>query len=253
MHGYNLMLLRLSLAIYALARTIRIGSCYSRLLVARRGITAGAAPATVELRVLLLSFLDRANSIRSCVNITVYVDDMGVESSGSETHAVAASAQVLAFLAAAIASMRMRLSATKSVLCASRHRMGRAIMAALPALALQYRHRVTSLGAALGAGRRRNATVAASRLKGFIARRNLFRRLTRVGVNVSRLMRTGGAAALQYDQSLTGVSNRTLVSQRRAVAAATVRSSGGGDLDITLVMADGSERGRADPTFATHV
>ena len=53
-HGYNLMLLRLSLAIYALARTIRIGSCYSRLLVARRGINAGAALATVELRVKLL-------------------------------------------------------------------------------------------------------------------------------------------------------------------------------------------------------
>ena len=126
-HGYNLMLLRLSLAIYALARTIRIGSCYSRLLVARRGITAGAALATVELRVLLLSFLDRANSIRSCVHISVYVGDMAVESLRSEPHAVAAIVQVLAFLAAAIASMRMRLSATKSVLCASRHRMWRAL------------------------------------------------------------------------------------------------------------------------------
>ena len=49
-----------------------------------------------------------------------------------------------------------------------------------------------------------------------------------------------------------GVSNKALLQQRRAVAAATVRTSGGGDLDLTLALADGSGRGRVDPAFEAH-
>ena len=49
-----------------------------------------------------------------------------------------------------------------------------------------------------------------------------------------------------------GVSPSLLLKQRRAVAAATVATSAGGDLDITLMLADGGPRGCADPAFAAH-
>ena len=65
------------------------------------------------------------------------------------------------------------------------------------------------------------------------------------------LMRTGGAASLTYGQETMGVSPTTLLAQRRAVAAALV-ASGTADLDMALVLADGSAKGRADPAFAAH-
>ena len=60
---YNLWLLRLSLAVYALARTIRFGKCYSVVIKALCGITAGGALDTTELRMLLIEFLDHACTI----------------------------------------------------------------------------------------------------------------------------------------------------------------------------------------------
>ena len=44
---------------------------------------------------------------------------------------------------------------------------------------------------------------------------------------------------------------RRLLAQLRAAAAASV-TRGSGDLDLALVMADGSMTGRADPAFAAH-
>jgi hypothetical protein len=113
-------------------------------------------------------------------------------------------------------------------------------------------NRVTSLGAGLGAGRRRNTKSLQKRLKSFCARRKRFRSLKRVGVCIDRLIRTGGTAALEYGQAVMGVSPSMLLRQRRAVAASVVSSSAGGDLDLTLVLADGSARGRADPAYGAH-
>ena len=65
------------------------------------------------------------------------------------------------------------------------------------------------------------------------------------------MLRTGGAAALAYGESNAGVSNTMLQAQRAAVAAASV-PGGSGELDITLILADGSMRGKADPAFSAH-
>ena len=65
------------------------------------------------------------------------------------------------------------------------------------------------------------------------------------------MLRTGGTAALVYGQANMGVSNTMLQSQRAAVAAASV-PGGSGELDITLILADGGMRGKADPAFAAH-
>ena len=55
--GYPAVILRLSLASYRLSRSVGIDGNYSRLIVACRGITAGAGFATSELRVLLLDVI----------------------------------------------------------------------------------------------------------------------------------------------------------------------------------------------------
>jgi hypothetical protein len=49
---YPMMILRLSIKAYRLERTLCIDGLCSKLLVANRGITAGAVHATTELRLL---------------------------------------------------------------------------------------------------------------------------------------------------------------------------------------------------------
>ena len=55
--GYNLVVLRLSLAAYRLARAIGVEGTFSCLLIATRGLTAGSGFATIELRLLLTEVL----------------------------------------------------------------------------------------------------------------------------------------------------------------------------------------------------
>ena len=56
-HGFNLKILRLSLAAYRIARTIGIDDVYSGAVTSSRGITAGSGFATTELRILLTDLL----------------------------------------------------------------------------------------------------------------------------------------------------------------------------------------------------
>ena len=111
------------------------------------------------------------------------------------------------------------------------------------------------MGAPLGAGTRRNCRVALKRTADFRLRMPRFRKLRRLGIHTAKLMRTGGVAALTYGQGVVGVSPSTLRNQRRMVATATAPVAGGcgQQLDLALVMADGSSRGRADPAFAAHI
>ena len=177
---------------------------------------------------------------------------MTVEATARERDIAGIIAAVLRYLLSVMVQLRMRLSDSKCVCCASSFRIGRSLAGSVPGLVMRFAPRVTSLGSALGAGTRRNMTIARARLANFRARKTRFQRLRDAGVNVPRLMRTGGVAALTYGQAVTGVSNKLLVQQRRAVAAATVRTVGGGDLDLILALADGSKHGRVDHAFEAH-
>ena len=52
--GFNLWMVRLSIASYRLMRSIGIDGSYSRLIVATCGITTGSVFATSELRIIML-------------------------------------------------------------------------------------------------------------------------------------------------------------------------------------------------------
>ena len=154
----------------------------------------------------------------------------------------------------AVIGAGMEFSPTKNVCLASKDALARRVVAALPHLAVKVVVRTKSLGSALQAGRRRNARVQPrARLSAFKVRKDRLRKVRRaVGAKrTSHLLAAGGTAALVYGQANTGVSDTTLLAQRRAVAAASV-PEGAGELDITLVLADGADTGRVDPAFAAH-
>ena len=78
--GYDLRVLRLTLAAYRLPRTLGIDGVHSRLIHPVIGITAGAVSATIDLKVLLYESLVATKKAWPLVQISLYVDDANLES-----------------------------------------------------------------------------------------------------------------------------------------------------------------------------
>ena len=137
---------------------------------------------------------------------------------------------------------------------ASTEALGKKLEEKLALLNITYKKKVKSLGAGLAGGRRRNTDVQKLRLKNFQKRTNKFRMLARIGVEVHKLLRTGGIKAMTYGEGIMGVSDSMLRNQRRTTgtASSTAGGPGGQNLDIQLMMADGGPRGKADPAFDAH-
>ena len=149
----------------------------------------------------------------------------------------------------------MEVSGTKSVVSASHPTLGEALRSMLLQFRIPSTLRVKSLGVGLAAGIARNTQVMKSRLKQFSKRIPRFKMLRRAGVDAARLVRTGGLAALMHGFGGSGVSPSVLLHQRRAVqsAAAPKNGLGGQELEMAMMIADGSKTGRADPAFPAHV
>ena len=124
----------------------------------------------------------------------------------------------------------------------------------LPEPIVRYALRVKPLGAGLAAGVARNCKVMLHRLHQFKTRLSRYKMLRQAGANTAMLVHTGGLAALMHGYMALGVAPSVLLQQRRAINAAAAPSSGlgGQELDIALVIADGSLKGKADPAFVAH-
>ena len=93
------------------------------------------------------------------------------------------------------------------------------------------------------------------RLRNMKKRVPRFRRLRKLGISTSRLLRTGAKAAMTYGQAIVGVSNSLLRDQRRTAGAISAPASGRGgqNLDVALMLADEDARAGADPAFDAHL
>ena len=86
-----------------------------------------------------------------------------------------------------------------------RHRnLGQQLEASWTKFGIAYQRYAKSLGVGMGAGVRRNAKVMRDRLTKFKKRIPLFRRLKKCGVDLAKIVRTGGKAAIVYGQGVLG-------------------------------------------------
>ena len=110
------------------------------------------------------------------------------------------------------------------------------------------------MGVGLAAGTARNTKVMQHGLKQFKMRLPRFQALRRAGVNTATIVRTGGGAALMYGYHTLGVAPSVLLHMRRAVCSAAAMSGGlsGQELELAMMIADGSKKGKADPADAAH-
>ena len=74
-------------------------------------------------------------------------------------------------------------------------------------------------------------------------------------VDTAKLLKTGGNSGITFDAATTGVPPSTLLQFRRICATiqAPVSGCSGQDIDLALMVADGSATGMADPAFSAHL
>lgn len=99
-----------------------------------------------------------------------------------------------------------------------------------------------------------NVTVARGRLQGYTARVARLRRLRKIGVDTAGLFRIG-LKTMTYGASIMGVADGMFRSHRQVASAiaALGAGSGGQNIDIALIFADGGPKGKADPAFDAHM
>ena len=102
---------------------------------------------------------------------------------------------------------------------------------------------------------RRYSQVSKDRCTAFAARVPRFRWLRRAGIDAAMLVRTGGKQSMTYGAAVIGVSNALLRNQRSVASAASSPASGRGgqNIDMAMIVADGSAKGMADPAFDAHL
>jgi len=252
--GYSLRLLKVSLSAYRLARTLMVQGACSALVVAVRGITAGAGHAVIELRLLLGDLWDDAHRLYPTVSLTIFVDDSTLEVLGTRRFVSRLMRKVLSFIVAGLENLRMELGAPKCFMLASSLAFAKALAGACAdVIAITPTPRARSLGVGLAGGAASATHVLKGRLADFRVRLGAFAAARRLAVDTARLLRSGGTAGFTYGQASVGVPPDLLHAQRVATAKALGDRTAGGDLDLSLAVADGARGGMADPAFQAHL
>ena len=216
--------LKLAIATYKLTRVLRIGATISDEVVAVQGITAGSGSACTEMRLCMIRIVDRAWAVCPMVTPTLFVDDLSMEMAAPDVRIIEEVGKCIRIVAQGIKEAGMELSGTKSLCSASTKALADTLCKGWKEeddVHIQVQMNVKSLGAGLGAGRRRNTAVQEQRLAAFKKRTPKFRRLVKLGIKTDRIVRTGGTAGMGFGQAIAGVSNSTSQWQKRVVGATT--------------------------------
>ena len=123
--NYPLALLRMAISIYKAPRRVGIGGVFGEGLRAKRGITAGSAFATRELKLLLLKIYDKASYLYPSVKLSLYVDDGTVEGMGPESAVTETVVGATNFICEGMAEVGLSVSRTKNVVIASSKSLGK--------------------------------------------------------------------------------------------------------------------------------
>lgn len=253
--GYNMAILRLTLAAYRLIRVLSIEGVFSRKVRATRGITAGSGFATGELRILLMDLMKALKAIwadRGLINLKLFVDDLTIAASGSPQWLVKLAIEVADFVVEWFESkLKMEVSDTKSKIISSSPVIAQAVAAGAKSKKLKTAEITQLLGTDTAGGRRRRTQTQQDRFSSFTSCRHRLQSLRKCGVNSLQMVRAAGPPAFLYGAETIGVSDTTLNNMRTAVASSIAYQAGGKNTDITLFAMDGAY-GTTDPAFLAH-
>ena len=91
-----------------------------------------------------------------------------------------------------------------------------------------------------------------ARYAAFARRRGMFGKLRKAGVDIARVLRTGGLAGAQFGQGVLGVADYSLLQIRRCAAGMIGGAACGKDPNMVLIAAEARMGASADPAFSAH-
>ena len=250
--GYPLKILRLSLASYQLRRVVGVGGIFSDYIMPIRELAAGSVHATRELRALMIGVFDQVRHLRPSAMLTVYVDDGTIECAGTEKTMLETATLATEMACEGLVQGGMRLSRTKNILLSSCKRLGEATQEKLKQWHVKRSKYGKMLGVGTAAGVKRTTEGMAERVAAFARRRGLFHGLRRMGVDIAKVLRTGGLTAAQFGQAVHGVADYPLMQLRRKAAGLVGGAAAGKNPNLVLVAADAASGNAMDPAFAAH-
>ncbi|CAK0867119.1 unnamed protein product, partial [Prorocentrum cordatum] len=227
--GFDLVVLRLSLASYRLARAIGVEGTFSCLLVATRGITAGSGFATVELQMLLHESMLIAMFRWPLLQLLLYVDDLTITASGFPEEALAAVSRGTEFFVDMFEKcLQLTVSPTKSFAVASRPRLAVRLSLMSKRRLLVPKRSVKMLGTPYAGGRAR-----------------------RQRIDVTKVVKAIGSPSMLYGVDIVGASSTHLHSVRVAALRAALPPGASRNVDVGFAVL-GAGGSCLDPAFAAH-
>ena len=253
-HGYDMQLLRLSLAAYRAPRAIGVNGVFSRLIIATTGITAGSGFATTELRLLLIDMVDDSYVMFRYLSIKCmfYVDDVTIEAFGivGKVHlkSSAASTYMITYFQD---KLDLEVSAKKSGVVTSKPKLADKIVA----MDSTGKMKALKVGKVLGVcgtgGVRRCTEGQRSRVSAAGERNVRIHAMRNAGVCAAHVVRTTFPASMLFDACCNGVADGMLRTMRTTAARGMAPPTRGKNYELVLYAGD-SAGGRADPAFEAH-
>ena len=250
--GFNLVVLRLSLASYRLARAIGVDGTFSVLLIATRGITAGSGFATLELRILLHEAIVISTRRWPLLQLYVYVDDLTIAAAGTSELCLSTARQATDFFVRVFEQgFKLEVSCAKSFAVSARISHALALARATTKRVLQPVRATKLLGVAYAGGTRRSVKTLNGRLKQFRSKLPRIHALRKQGVSASKVVKAMGAPGMLYGVDVSGLSNTHLHNVRVAALRASLPPGAGRNADVAYAVLDAGGRS-LDPAFAAH-
>lgn len=249
---FNLVILRLSLAAYRIARSIGVEGTFSAILIATRGITAGSGFATLQLRILFHEAMVIGTRRWPLLQLCLYVDDLTIAASGSSLASLATVTQATDFFVRVFEEgFSLEVSCTKSFAISARPTLAAILARSTRQKFLKPIRAGKMLGAPFSGGRRRSDAAFRARLKDFRSKTARIHALRSQRVDTSRVVGAMGAPSMLYGIDIMGASNTYLHTVRVAALRAALPPGASRNVDIAFAILDSGGR-KLDPAYSAH-
>ena len=238
-HQYPLGVLRITIASYRYPRVICMNQIASKPVVPHRGIIAGCATATAELRLILIDLVRKHQNFYPRVCLSVYIDDIGLDCVADDTASMLAEILPAALtLAKGLDGIALPISKTKSAILSNSKSAATSLRRSLGNLGGPPMKDTRALGVDFWAGRPFKRPPNKVRLNRLRTAKLGKHRLISLGKSsrsvAAKVFVCGTLPAILYDSPVLGFSGKQLLNIRREAGRMTGLGGKKRALDLAL-------------------
>ncbi|CAK0813185.1 unnamed protein product, partial [Prorocentrum cordatum] len=240
--GFNRLILKVVLRIYAMVRRIVLDGCYTRGRRWARGIVAGSRFAPLCLKMVLYMELDGVVEAFPWADTCLFFDDLAMATHGVREFVQywhSQLVQTLINMFEVVLDMRVsRGEGGKTVTLASTSALNAELGKRIRTHGVRMVKEEKHLGVTTAAGRYRRVGAFSKRAVKFAARRDRIARVRRAGGPAHKVIRHAKVPSLLYGVNVMGMADTKLGELRQSVATAMAGNAKGRSTYLTLLADD---------------